>query len=376
LEQLVRKGEFMARCSADRRRGGFTLVELPVVSKRKRVAFTLVELLVVIAIIGILVALLLPAIQAAREAARRTSCSNNIHNIGLACVNFYDQRKQFPTSVGQWDESWEWSNQTGSWQQVDLPKPPGPLNGKGWIVDILPHIEEQAVYDEMKANYNADFKCTPFNGAGIGAMPIRDEIAVQRPWLSCPSDPSARASGEQWYWGTSGPVTTATTCYKGVSGDHRVCKITSYPGDPNCTDTPWPNLGSNPDCQNNVGCNGIFFRNSWMKPITLKKVSDGNSKTFMVGEAVVSQDYHSAAYFADGSWGSCGIPLNFFLFGVPESVIKSDRWNEVRGFKSMHPGGAHFVMVDGSVQFVNQDIDHNIYRALATRNGGEIASVQ
>src|SRR5215203_3921507 len=66
-------------------------------------AFTLVELLVVIAIIGILVALLLPAVQAAREAARGTQCSNNLHQIGLACVNFYDQRKQFPTSVGQWD---------------------------------------------------------------------------------------------------------------------------------------------------------------------------------------------------------------------------------------------------------------------------------
>jgi prepilin-type N-terminal cleavage/methylation domain-containing protein len=342
-----------------------------------RRAFTLVELLVVIAIIGILVALLLPAIQAAREAARRTSCSNNIHNIGLACVNFYDAKKQFPASVGQWDESWEWKNQGGTWTVSDLPKPPGFLTGKAWIVDILPQMEEQAFYDQVKAASNSgDFKCTPFNGDGIGAMPIREAIGRQLPWLSCPSDPSAIASTQQWYWGTSGPVTTATTCYKGVSGDHRVCQISSSPGDPNCTDTPWPNLGSAPDCQNNASCNGIFFRNSWIKPVTLKKVSDGNSKTFMVGESVVSQDFHSAAYFADGTWGSCGIPLNFFLIGVPDSVIKTDRWNEVRGFKSLHPGGAHFVMVDGSVHFVNESIDHNVYRGLATRNGGEIASVE
>src|SRR5215212_7477450 len=92
-----------------------------------RRAFTLVELLVVIAIIGILVALLLPAIQAAREAARRMSCSNNIKNIGLACINFYDTSKKFPTSVGQWDESWEWQNQGGTWKQVDIPKPNGLL---------------------------------------------------------------------------------------------------------------------------------------------------------------------------------------------------------------------------------------------------------
>jgi prepilin-type processing-associated H-X9-DG protein len=329
--------------------------------------------LVVIAIIGILVALLLPAIQAAREAARRTSCSNNIKNIGLACINIYDTKKQFPTSVGQWDESWEWKREGGSWKEVDLAKPPGPLSGKGWIVDILPPMEEQPMYDKMKANYNGgDFQCSPFNGRGIGAMPIRDDVAIQRSWLSCPTDESARSSNQQWWWGSSGPVMTATTSYKGVSGDHRVCKISSYPGDPDCTDTP----GSNPDCQNNAGCNGIFFRNSWIKPVTLRKVGDGASKTFMVGESVVSQDFHSAAYFADGSWASCGIPLNFFLLGVPETEIRSNRWNEVRGFKSMHPGGAHFVMVDGSVHFVQEAIDHLIYRGLATRQGGEIASVQ
>jgi prepilin-type processing-associated H-X9-DG protein len=107
----------------------------------------------------------------------------------------------------------------------------------------------------------------------------------------------------------------------------------------------------------------------------MRKVTDGTSNTFMVGECVVSQDYHSAAFFSDGSWASCGIPINYFLIGVSDDEIRA-RWNEVRGFKSLHPGGVQFVMVDGSVHFVNESIDHNIYRGLATRDGGETATLQ
>src|SRR4051812_23458688 len=98
---------FAHRRSSNRSHAAFTLVELPVVSNRKRNAFTLVELLVVIAIIGILVALLLPAIQAAREAARRMSCSNNIKNIGLACINYHDVKKYLPIDTGQWAEEFD-----------------------------------------------------------------------------------------------------------------------------------------------------------------------------------------------------------------------------------------------------------------------------
>jgi prepilin-type N-terminal cleavage/methylation domain-containing protein/prepilin-type processing-associated H-X9-DG protein len=345
-------------------------------SYARRRAFTLVELLVVIAIIGILVALLLPAVQAAREAARRMSCSNNLHNIGLACINYYDTNKKFPTSVGQWDESWEWKNIGGTWTKVEFDKPAGALSGKGWIVDILSAMEETALADAIAAGlkaYPGDFVITgPAAGQGMGAPSFRSMLEQQISWLSCPSDQSAIPSTSQFYWDISGKVTTATTSYKGVSGDQVVCKLSTSPGDPLCT-TPWP--GSNPDCQNNVSCSGLFFRNSWMKPISLKRVSDGTSKTFMVGESVVSQDFHSAAYFADGSWSSCGIALNFLQFGLSDIDYKN-RWNEMRGFKSLHPGGAHFVMVDGSVHFVTDGIDFTAYRGLATRAGGEPVSVE
>ncbi len=95
----------------------------------------------------------------------------------------------------------------------------------------------------------------------------------------------------------------------------------------------------------------------------------------MVGESVVEQSYHSAALFADGDWASCGIPLNFF---VPNATYETRQnwWQDARGFKSMHPGGAHFVMADGSVHFVSEGIDSLVYRGLATRNGGESVSVE
>jgi prepilin-type N-terminal cleavage/methylation domain-containing protein/prepilin-type processing-associated H-X9-DG protein len=348
----------------------------PFFSFRQR-AFTLVELLVVIAIIGILVALLLPAIQAAREAARRISCSNNLHNIDLACLNFHDARKYLPYSISQWAED---RDRNGTWigppDGKMHPNNGGPgYNGKGWIVDILPEMEEPALSDaianalEESTGSKAFLIAGPAAGNGMGHASIRSMLAQQLPWLSCPSDPSARPSTQQWYWDFSGQVTTATTSYKGCLGDSVIGSGTG--GDTG----PFPNFGSKPDCHNTAGCNGLIWRVSYFNPIPLRKITDGASKTFMVGEGVVEQDYHSAAFFADGSWASCGIPLNYFVPN-PTYETKQDWWREARGFKSLHPGGAQFAMADGSVQFVTESIDHNVYRGLATRNGDESVGVQ
>src|SRR4051812_3003602 len=124
--------------SSTRLRAAFTWIELPVVSERKRKAFTLVELLVVIAIIGILVALLLPAIQAAREAARRMSCSNNLHNVALAILNFENAKKRLPYSISYKPE--EFDGPDTGWVgppngSLD-PSNGGPgYNGRGWMVE-------------------------------------------------------------------------------------------------------------------------------------------------------------------------------------------------------------------------------------------------
>jgi prepilin-type N-terminal cleavage/methylation domain-containing protein len=353
---------------------------------RRNAGFTLVELLVVIAIIGILVALLLPAVQAAREAARRTTCTNNLKNIGLACINFHDTRGHLPTDISQWAEDYEWRLLGGVWQLEWVGDPadkekeskahqnnggPG-MTGKGWMIDILPQLEEQAAYDQVTTHCRGNFE----EELGIKALELRTFVATQFPWLSCPSDESARPSLELWYWGPiggAGGTLKSTTSYKGVIGDSIICNHTST--NPNCTETPFADFGSRPDNHDKLTANGLLFRNSYSRPIPFKKVTDGNSKTFMVGEAVVSQDYHSAAFFADGDWATCGIPLNYFLIGVPATEIKFDRWHEVRGFKSMHAQGAHFVMADASVHFVTDSIADPIYRGLATRNGDETVSV-
>jgi prepilin-type processing-associated H-X9-DG protein len=338
----------------------------------------LIELLVVIAIIGVLVALLLPAVQAAREAARRTSCSNNVHNIGLACINYHDAHQHLPISISQWAEDWNRAHTKwlGPPDGKMHPKNGGPgYNGKGFLVDILPLMEHAALHDAITQALRAStgtksfFITGPAAGGGMGHPSIRAMLERQLSWLACPSDPSAQPSTQQWGWDFSDRVTTATTSYKGCLGDSVIGAGTG--GD----EGPFPDFGSKPDCHNTVECNGLIWRGTYFHPISIRKVTDGTSKTFLVGESVVEQDYLSAAFYADHSWASCGIPLNFF---VPNATYetKANWWREARGFKSLHPGGVHFVMADGSVHFVSEGIDHAAYRALSTRNGTESGSAE
>ena len=337
--------------------------------------FTPVELLVVIAIIGVLVPLLLPAVQAAREAARRMSCSNNLKNLGLAVLTYESARGYLPNSHDYAPEEFsepEKTNWVGPPGGKLAPSNGGPgYSGKGWIVEILPQIEQQAMHDTiiqaLRANVNiakGQFRSPKpgsSKGAGMSLPEIRPLMSNQLPILTCPSDPSSTLSEQIFHW-IGVPV--ATTSYKGVLGDNVV----------------WPSAtihtdGTYPDCHNNVsGCNGLLWRTAYFEPVKLKQVTDGLSNTFMVGESVVSQDFHSAAYFSDGDWASCNALLNYFIPADDATRVENEWYNQ-RGFRSLHPGGVQFVMADGSVHFIIEGIEHRVYRALATRNLGETISL-
>lgn len=336
---------------------------------KSRSAFTLVELLVVIAIIGVLVSLLLPAVQAAREAARRVSCSNNVKNVALSIHNFHDARKHLPFQInynpGFGREQYATAGDaTPSKYATDRD-----LSGKGWIVDVLPYLEQQAMYDGMKPGWDdpapTQFSVSGTIGRGMGRPEIREFMDNQLPVLTCPSDPSAVPREGNFHWESA--EATAVTSYKGVAGDTAVGHVFSAGG-------LWSNeeWGTVPDCFESLGCNGLFWKMSYYEPINFRRISDGLANTLMVGEAVAEQDLHAMAYFSGGDWASCNMQLNYFLPDV--SVVRS-LWFDVRGFRSLHPGGAQFAFADASVHFVNEGIDHVLYRALSTKDGGEAVSL-
>jgi prepilin-type N-terminal cleavage/methylation domain-containing protein/prepilin-type processing-associated H-X9-DG protein len=303
-----------------------------------RPAFTLVELLVVIAIIGVLVALLLPAVQSAREAARRMACTNNLRQFGIAIHNYHDTTLQMPISIGYAREG---------------ARPAAQVNGKGWILSILPQLEQQPLFAQFEPGFLGPFGA---NG-GIQMPACRTAIRTRIKVIECPSDgKSVRIKNNCAQW--SG-IDVAVTNYKGVIGDTRMGGTSSV------------HQGTEPDTHGTNNCNGLFYRNNYQDGIRLAVITDGTANTFMVGEDVPDENIHSAAYFSNGDYASCHGPLNFF----PKPSTPST-WPNVISFRSRHPSGASFCMADGSVQFVSQTINYTLYRQLSTKAGGESVQLQ
>jgi prepilin-type N-terminal cleavage/methylation domain-containing protein/prepilin-type processing-associated H-X9-DG protein len=322
-----------------------------------RRAFTLVELLVVIAIIAVLIGLLLPAVQSARESARRISCSNKIRQLALAAVNYQDANRKFPVSVSQWGEG----NGTSVCSRNNT------CTGRGWILESLPFMEGADLYARLAPSATGNI----YSNGGLRA--VASFLNSPLPGLACPSDPDAgRTYRVDGLRGVTGPfmeqamanTEVSITSYKGVLGATRVGGSFG---------SIWPRHDDEPgtavDCHNNAGsraCKGIFWRNSYQYPVRVKDLIDGTSKTLLVGEAVYAHDHHAVALYADGDWAACNLPLNY----LPNPPTPQNWWN-VRGFRSLHKGGANFARADGSVRFTDESIDMTAYIALSTRNRGD-----
>ncbi len=297
--------------------------------------FTLVELLVVIAIIAMLVTLLLPAVQAAREAARRAQCSNNLRQLGLAVLNHESTHAYFPSGTAYGRPR---GDRLGT----------RPYNGKGWIIDTLPFLEEQALYDGFQTHLDGEFG----SGQGLKHRALRPLVQTQLSVLQCPSDGSSqRLLREQFQWKN---IPVATSNYKGVMGDNMMARVSSFGGNPFC------NAGA-------IECTGIIWRTSWLWPRKMKDIVDGSSKTMLVGEDSPEYNWHSMWAFSNGDSSSTYAPLNYKPFPPDPRA-----WWDMRGFRSLHPGGAYFCFIDGSVRFLDESINHRTYRALSTIYGEEV----
>jgi prepilin-type N-terminal cleavage/methylation domain-containing protein/prepilin-type processing-associated H-X9-DG protein len=303
---------------------------------RKPAAFTLVELLVVITIIGILIALLLPAVQAAREAARRMQCTNNLKQIGLACLSHEQARGFLPTA------GWS-AAEKGYFIAADPDLGADAAQPGGWTFNILPYMEQQAIY-EMGAGKNSAAKKpiftqreqTPLTGMGC---PSRRPVGTLR----------------AIYTGHS-PV-NCSTMTRGAKGD--------YAG----------NAGDNVSPEAAATNTGVFFHKS---TIHVADITDGLSNTYLVGEKSLGADYYETGESGgdDDSLfvGANCDDLRSTYPGEPTTPLPpqqdSPGADYCYQFGSAHAGAFNMALCDGSVMSISYSIDLETHRCLGNRKDG------
>jgi hypothetical protein len=329
----------------------------------------LVELLVVIAIIGILVALLLPAVQSAREAARRMQCTNSIKQLALACHYHLGALRTFPPghkSVG--------GSEQGS-----------------WLFLILPYMEEENLYNRVTA-LTANGRAYGTSGWSMWVAYKEKLIPTRLPFTRCPSDGFDLDDGRYSnYIGSSGPQCNMGNC--GYNPFQRYCNGQEDFGVPPPLDT-YPGYGPSENYGNTTDrrlLRGMFGRGTTKgsPEIRLQDVLDGTSATILLGETLPEETEFQrwgpplgwAGYHAV-SQGQTIQTINYPIQPSGATMFNPDcaadcpngpencimNWHLTWGFKSHHTGGANFAFVGGAVRFIQQDIDHRTYQYLGCRH--------
>ncbi len=329
--------------------------------------FTLVELLVVIAIIGVLIALLLPAVQAAREAARRSDCMNRLRQISLACQNYHGARGHFPSAVAT-------DHQVPQPAGLTYPK----ITSHSYIVQVLPYMEMQT----LRARIDLKKHWIAPENAVIRNTPL--------PSFRCPSQLDAEITYVSPIGGAdTEELSLLRAHYMGVMGAKVRCPAMAHPLVPQAitytmlsrADYPGTGDACGTNGHGGAATNGVIYPGS---KVALSKVTDGSSQTFLIGEiswncgpqrvwmtgTASETNPESYVYTAKNViW-----PLNH-AFRNPADLINPppDFENNDLSFGSFHTGGAFFAMCDGSVQFLREDVDRlNVYLPLASRASEEV----
>ena len=308
--------------------------------------FTLVELLVVIAIIGILIALLLPAIQSARESARRTECLNNLKQMALALLNYENARKQFPhgrTNIDPHD---------GTNKHVVPDRPAAKSNDHSWVVVALPYAEETGIASQY------DAKSPWFVSAN------RTPVSYPIKLFKCPNTDSGRV--DRLFNTDPKPAAGDYGCLNAVGQtlwDFYGTQLGAYPG------------------EDSVRAIGVLDKEFRTRPACKRKdITDGASKTLMISECGGRPDYFrlgkldTSQINTDGTaWADpdTGFTVKGFTVGTRLVAINGHNKSEPYGF---HAGGAQFNFADGSARFIADTIEPLVFIGLATRAGGEVVN--
>lgn len=339
----------------------------------QRYGFTLVELLVVIAIIGILVALLLPAVQAAREAARRSQCQNNFKQVGIALQNYVNTNTVFPSGT-IYSMSAAKSKCVGVPSYVANGVTVPSYEGFGWGAFLLPYLEEQSVYDMIDFSYKSG-----------EPQPVWKDKA----W-----------AGHDSSWEAEGKLVATFICPSEVNEQGWVdcCSARGQFSPPGVNDPYDWRLSNMAGIADSIDAfcflyqpvhngKGTMYNFSRVGP---KKITDGLSQTAIVGEATSGRglDLDGQEVWVGETWVTRsvadmhnGINGPGSLPGGRDDAIdpfdgdggnRHDEYHRENGFSSYHPGGAHFGFADGSVQFLNEDTNQLVLYARATRADGEV----